>query len=392
LDLKPIIKTKKITITNTDIHLRSLIWRDDMVKVNRKEILDILNGYDKNDITIATLGSHTSLHMLKGAKDEGFHTAVVCEKGREVPYQRFGVADEFIMVDKFKDIVNDEVQEELRDMNSIVIPHGSFVAYAGLDRVENDFNVPMFGNRDILRWEAERDLERKLMIESGIRIPQKYQDPSDIDRTVMVKFPGARGGRGYFVASSTDEYHEKIDSMLQRNWIGKKDVKMAHIEEYVSGCNYCIHYFYSALKDEVEVLGMDSRYESNIDGLCRIPAKDQLDIGLDPSYVITGNHPVVMRESLLPQVFDVGDKLVEGAKKLVPPGMNGPFCLQTLCNDDLEVIVFEMSARTDGGSNTFMHTSSYSYLLFGELMSVGRRIAREIKIGNAENRLDVIIT
>jgi 5-formaminoimidazole-4-carboxamide-1-(beta)-D-ribofuranosyl 5'-monophosphate synthetase len=65
---------------------------------------------------------------------------------------------------------------------------------------------------------------------------------------------------------------------------------------------------------------------------------------MDPSYVITGNHPVVMRESLLTQFFDIGDNLVEGAKKLVPPGMNGPFCLQTLVNDDVEVIVFEMSA------------------------------------------------
>jgi 5-formaminoimidazole-4-carboxamide-1-(beta)-D-ribofuranosyl 5'-monophosphate synthetase len=363
-----------------------------MVKVSREKILNILNEYDKDDITIATLGSHSSLHILKGAKEEGFNTAVVCEKGREVPYQRFQVANDYIIVDNFKDIINDEVQEELRDMNSIVIPHGSFVAYAGLDRVENDFNVPMFGNRDILRWEAERDLERKLMIDSGIRIPQKYQEPTDIDRTVMVKFPGARGGRGYFVASSTDEYHEKIDSMLKRNWIGEEDVKMAHIEEYVSGCNYCIHYFYSALKEEVEVMGMDSRYESNIDGVCRIPAKDQLDIGLDPSYVITGNHPVVMRESLLPQVFDIGDKLVEGAKNLVPPGMNGPFCLQTLVNDDLEVIVFEMSARIDGGTNTFMHTSAYSYLLFGELMSMGRRISREIKNGAAKNNLDILIT
>ncbi len=166
-----------------------------MGKVNRDEILNILNGYNKDEITIATLASHSSLHMLKGAQDEGFHTAVVCEKGREVPYQRFRVVDDFIMVDEFKDIVNDEVQDELRNLNSIVIPHGSFVAYAGLDRVENDFNVPMFGNRDILRWEAE-GLGKKLMVESGIRIPQKYGDPSDIDRTVMSN-SGARGGRGY---------------------------------------------------------------------------------------------------------------------------------------------------------------------------------------------------
>ena len=363
-----------------------------MVKLNRQEILNILDGYDKENLTIATLGSHTSLHILKGAKEEGFNTAVVCEKGREIPYQRFKVADEYIIVDKFKDIINSEVQQKLRDMNSIVIPHGSFVAYAGLDSIENDFHVPMFGNRDILRWESDRDLERKLMNESGIRIPNKYKNHLDIDRTVMVKFPGARGGKGYFVASSAKEFDEKIKVMLEREWIEREDIEKAHIEEYVSGCNYCIHYFYSALNDEVEVLGMDSRYESNIDGLVRIPAKDQLEIGLNPSFVITGNHPVVLRESLLPQVFDIGDKLVESAKKFVPPGMNGPFCLQSLCTDDLEIVVFEMSARTDGGSNTFMHASAYSYLLFGEFMSMGRRIAREIKNGVRENRLNLIIT
>ena len=287
-----------------------------MGKVDNKEILKILEGYDKENITIATLGSHTSIHILKGAKEEGFRTAVVCEKGREVPYQRFEVADEFIIVDKFKDIVNEDVQQKLRDMNAIVIPHGSFVAYAGLDNVEDKFNVPMFGNRDILRWEAERDLERKLITESDIRMPYKYDDPSKIDRTVMVKFPGARGGRGYFVASTPEEFDEKIDVMLEKGWIEEEDIKEAHIEEYVAGCNYCIHYFYSALNDEVEVMGMDTRFESSIDGLVRIPAKDQLEIGLEPTYVVTGNHPVVIRESLLPQVFENGDKLVETAKEL----------------------------------------------------------------------------
>lgn len=363
-----------------------------MGKVDKKEILKILDGYDKENITIATLGSHTSIHILKGAKEEGFRTAVVCEKGREVPYQRFEVADEFIIVDKFKDIVNEDVQQKLRDMNAIVIPHGSFVAYAGLDNVEDKFNVPMFGNRDILRWEAERDLERKLITESEIRMPYKYDDPSKIDRTVMVKFPGARGGRGYFVASSPEEFDEKIDVMLEKGWIEKEDIKEAHIEEYVAGCNYCIHYFYSALNDEVEVMGMDTRFESSIDGLVRIPAKDQLEIGLEPTYVVTGNHPVVIRESLLPQVFENGDKLVETAKEMVAPGMNGPFCLQCFCNEDLELVIFEMSARIDGGTNTFMDSSPYSYMKFGEFMSMGRRISREIKNALEQDKLDVIIT
>ena len=95
-----------------------------MSKIDRQEILDVLDGYDREDITIATLGSHSSLHMFQGAKAEGFRTAVVCEKGRDVPYKRFNVADEYIMVDKFSDIVTDEVQDKLRDLNSIVFPHG----------------------------------------------------------------------------------------------------------------------------------------------------------------------------------------------------------------------------------------------------------------------------
>lgn len=363
-----------------------------MGKIKKEDIIEILSKYDKKNITIATLGSHTALHILNGAKQEGFRTAVVCEPGKEKPYERFGVADEFIFVDKYSDIVKEDIQKQLRDMNAIVVPHGSFVAYAGLDNVEDKFNVPMFGNRDVLRWEAERDKERKMITEAGIRMPYKYDDPEKIDKEVMVKFPGARGGQGYFICSNYEEFQEKIEEMKARDWINDDDVKNAHIEEYVCGTNFCIHYFYSVLNDEVEVLGMDSRYETNIDGIVRIPAQDQIAANLSPSYVVSGNHPVVIRESLLPQVFDNGDKLVEKAKELVKPGMNGPFCLQCLCNDDRELVIFEMSARIDGGTNTFMNGSAYSYLKFGEPMSMGRRICREIKNAVNDDKLEDIIT
>ena len=61
-------------------------------------------------------------------------------------------------------------------------------------------------------------------------------------------------------------------------------------------------------------------------------------------------------------------------------------------NDDLEVVVFEMSARSDGGTNTFMNGSAYSYLYYGEPLSMGRRMALEIKKGIDDNRLEEIIT
>ena len=57
-----------------------------MGKVKKEDIMDIVEKYDKGNITIATLGSHTALHILRGAKQEGFRTGVVCEIGNEVAY------------------------------------------------------------------------------------------------------------------------------------------------------------------------------------------------------------------------------------------------------------------------------------------------------------------
>ena len=39
----------------------------------------LLNVRDKDHV-ISTLGSHCSLQVLKGAKDEGFKTLLLCEK------------------------------------------------------------------------------------------------------------------------------------------------------------------------------------------------------------------------------------------------------------------------------------------------------------------------
>lgn len=135
------------------------------------------------------------MHILQGAKEEGFRTAIIRKMKEKYHINVLMLQMNIQRLDKFKDIVNEDVQQKLRDMNVIVIPHGSFVAYAGLDNVEDKFNVPMFGNRDILRWEAERDKERALLVEGEVRIPYKYDNPSEIDRPVMVKFPGAREKR-----------------------------------------------------------------------------------------------------------------------------------------------------------------------------------------------------
>jgi len=92
----------------------------------------VRNEFDWDNIHIGVLGSHSALDVLDGAKDEGFKTVVVCQRGREKPYLRFKrLCDEVIILDKFRDMVRDDVQERLVKLNTIFVPNRSFSVYVG---------------------------------------------------------------------------------------------------------------------------------------------------------------------------------------------------------------------------------------------------------------------
>ena len=110
------------------------------------------------DYKIATIGSHSALQILYGAKQEGFSTIAICEKGRERPYQSFKVADKIIMVDKFNETI--KLKQQLLDEKAILIPHGTFFDAFKLEELEK-LKVPYFGNKKILKWEADRMLQRE---------------------------------------------------------------------------------------------------------------------------------------------------------------------------------------------------------------------------------------
>ena len=340
--------------------------------LHRKEIHHILDGYARDEITIATIGSHTALQILKGARDEGFKSLVICKRGTEEVYRQFGLADELLTVENFEQVLEKSFQEQLIKRNAILIPHGSFVEYLSPVRIENELFVPMFGNRAVLDWEADRGKEREWMERAELRLPVEFNDPADIDRLVMVKFPGAKGGRGYILASNHDEFEQK------RKKLELRDKGEFTIQEYVVGTRFYPHYFYSPLKDKLELLSMDIRYESNIDGIARLSyiLQDSLP---EPSFVVTGNLPVVIRESLLPRVLEMGRRVITASQEMFSPGLIGPFCIETVCTEDLAFIAFEISARIVAGTNLYISGSPYSQLLYDVPMSTGRRIAREVK-------------
>jgi len=339
--------------------------------------------------SISTLGSHCALQVLKGAKDEGLKTILVCEKKREKLYRRFPFIDELILVDSFKEILEPRCQSILEENNSVLIPHGTLIAQMSSEEIES-IKTPVFGNKWILRWESDREMKEKLMREARLPVPKPVIEPKDIKKLVIVKRQGAAGGKGYFMAANEEEYSTKKNQLIANGILSKDET--LYIQEYAAGVLAYLQFFYSPLKEELEFFGVDQRHESDIEGLARIPSEQQLKSNKVPSFNVIGNSPLILRESLLEEVYNMGENFVEASKRIVSPGMNGPFCIEGVYDENAKFTSFEFSARIVAGSNIYMDGSPYYSLLFNESMSMGRRISREIKIASETNQLEKITT
>lgn len=330
--------------------------------------------------TIATLGSHTALQICKGAKDEGFRTLVITTNEKAGLYHRYPFVDEVITISQFSDF--SKIEARLLRKNIILIPHGSFVAYLGFE-ANKTIRLPYFGNKTILDWEGNRKKQLSWLHQSGIKLPKKFSKQDTIDRSVIVKSYGAAGGSNYFVVHSQKEFNQKITKFHSKKFI---------VQEYIIGVPIYIHYFYSPLTHKLELLSIDRRYETNVDSLGRLPLSHQESIAINPSFVVVGNSPLSLRESLLPKAYDMAEHIIHASRQLInKKGLYGPFCLETIVTEDQEFYAIEISCRIVAGTNLYINGSPYSDLLYSEPMSTGRRIAREIKLAIKSNQLDLIL-
>jgi 5-formaminoimidazole-4-carboxamide-1-(beta)-D-ribofuranosyl 5'-monophosphate synthetase len=88
--------------------------------------------------------------------------------------------------------------------------------------------------------------------------------------------------------------------------------------------------------------------------------------------------------------MEMGAGVVESSHRLFE-GLTGPFCIETVCTDDLKFYTIEISARIVAGTNLYPMGSPYTCYSYGEPMSTGRRIARELKLAARLDKLDSII-
>ena len=266
--------------------------------ISRDEVLGNLEKYNLKEAKVGVIASHSALDTCDGAVSEGFRTVAVCQQGRDATFSKYfraqrdpqgnlirGVVDEPVVLDKFNSILKPEVQRNLMDNNVLFVPNRSFVSYCGIDAVENDFAVPMVGSRNLLRSE-ERGDERDyywLLEQAGMPFPKKVEKPEDIDGLTIIKVHHKvkKLERGFFTAKDYDQFVEKSNELIAQGVIEENFLEHARMEQYIIGPVFNLDFFYSPLEEKgekIELLGIDWRFESSLDGYCRLPGKQQVEL------------------------------------------------------------------------------------------------------------------
>jgi len=291
--------------------------------IDRKEIKEIVEGYyaHADKIKVGTIASHSGLDICDGAVEEEFRTLAVCQAGREKTYSEYfkaqrdpygkvlrGIVDETVVFKKYNEILLPENQQKLVNENVLFIPNRSFTSYCSIDDIEEDFRVPLVGSRNLLRSEERSEQQSYYWIleKAGLPFPEKIESPEDINELVMVKLPHAvkKLERGFFTASSYREYLEKSEALIKQGVITKEALEKARIERYIIGPVFNLDMFYSPIEpkmSKLELLGIDWRFETSLDGHVRLPAPQQITLAehqLTPEYTVCGHNSATLRSSL----------------------------------------------------------------------------------------------
>jgi 5-formaminoimidazole-4-carboxamide-1-(beta)-D-ribofuranosyl 5'-monophosphate synthetase len=269
------------------------------------------------------------------------------------------------------------------------------------DAIENNFKVLMFGNRKLLRVEERSEIPNQydILKKVEIKFPKRFNKPEDIDCLVIVKVLEKERGfeRAFFLVKDYAGYKHTSKRLIDEGRITKEALANAVIEEFVVGAQVNLNYFYSPMENRLELIGTDTRRQTNLDGILRLPQNYQTQLMEDkkvmPSYEEAGHIAVTVLESLLEQVFAIGEKFVKASREMFPPGVIGPFGLQTVITagpPKKEIVVFDVAPRMPGSPG--IAATPYSSYLYGRPVSMGERVAMEIKEAIKKNLLDKITT
>ncbi len=350
-------------------------------------------------LSVASVASHSALDVFDGAKDEGLRTIAICRRGRERIYAACReTVDVCLVLGDYREMVAPEIQERLLAENSVIVPNRSMAVYVGYTPIERELRVSVFGNKHLLRWE-ERSGEKnyyRLLDEARIRRPALWrleEARPDVPLILKIQESARPQERAFIIALNKDDLYSKVSEALRSGVISEEHLKEAVAEELVLGAHFNVNFFYSVARGRLEILSVDRRIQSNLDGHLHLPARHQLQLNLPVSMIEVGHMPATLRESLLEEAYTMGEKFVEAARRLEPPGAIGPFTLQLLVTPDLHLVVYDVATRIGGGTNAHLGIGGqYSKIFLRRPVSAGRRIAIELRELEREKRLEEALT
>jgi len=182
-----------------------------------------------------------------------------------------------------------------------------------------------------------------------------------------------------------------------------------------------------------QFLSIDERRETTLDGVRRLPLEVQEKLKKVPSFEVSAHLMMSLRESLLKDMHRYADAYLLAMRKYMPPGIIGAWCLQTLITWDrvskyelrpkvkvdftsgteaktsIDYGLYDASETADpymhipvtqdvalrhgGGTNVHMGLGSqYANAKFNRTMSMGDRIAMEIRRALKAKKLSEIVT
>ena len=370
-----------------------------------------LASYDASRLTLCSIGSHSALEVAAGARAQGVPNLIVTERGRNRTYDAYyarrfdeparGCVDATLEVERFADVLADDVQERLRRENVVFVPNRSFEVYLhqhySYAEIEQRMRVPFFGNRRLLRAEErdEPDNQYALMDRAGIPYPRRLASPDQIDRLVMVKAPHAKVSfeRAFFLVRDVNEYTQMAQRLLEAGTVTTEGLHGAVIEEFALGPTINLNFFWSPVLGELELMGTDTRRQTNRDGFVGLPFNQARDLADEPVRMEEAGHvAATLTESMLEKAFDLGERFVRAARDVDGVGVIGPFALQCVIvsGPPKNFIVYDVSLRIPGSPGT--RYTPYSAYRWGRDVSVGERIAMELVWARDRDRLADVLT
>jgi 5-formaminoimidazole-4-carboxamide-1-(beta)-D-ribofuranosyl 5'-monophosphate synthetase len=374
------------------------------------DVSAVLARYDHAALRLCSIGSHSALEVAAGARAQGLRNLIVTEAGRERTYTEHyirksdparGCVDATLPLARFSDLLDDGVQAQLLARNVIFVANRSFEVYLrqryAYTEIERGMCVPFFGSRTLLRAEErdESDNQYALLEQAAVRYPQQFARPHDIDRLAIVKAPHAKVSfeRAFFLARSYDDYERQCERLVASGMVDEAGLRGAVIEEFALGTSVNLNFFYSPVLGELELMGTDTRRQTNLEGLKNLPFAQAQALADEPVRLEEAGHiAATLTESMLEKAFAMGDRFVTATQTGGKRGIIGPFALQCIiaAGPPKDFVVYDVSLRIPGSPGT--RFTPYSAYRWGRDISVGERIAMEIKWARDAGCLSDVLT